>query len=95
MIEFEWNFEKADINKKKHGISFEEAKSVFDDFHSYIFDDELHSLLEYRFIIIGYSRFNKIITVSYTERQNKIRLISARLSTKNERKIYERNNQKY
>ena len=89
MLDFEWNEEKAEKNKKKHAISFEEAKSVFDDVFAYIFDDELHSFEEDRFYIIGYSQSNKLITISYTERNNKIRLISARLSNKHERKNYE------
>lgn len=95
MTEFEWSEEKAKLNIKKHGISFEEAKTVFSDFFACIFDDEFHSIEENRFYIIGYSQTNKLITISYTERNDRIRIISARISTKNERNNYEAAQKKY
>lgn len=88
-LQFEWNNQKASFNVKKHGISFDEAKSVFKDPLAYIFDDEWHSLGEKREIIIGRDRYNRLILVCFTERNHKIRLISARLATPKERKDYE------
>ena len=89
---FEWDKIKSKANLQKHGISFEEAKSVFYNPLSKIFDDEFHSLTEKREIIIGYSDQGKLIIVIFTERkQNMIRIISARYATKNEKKDYEEN----
>lgn len=82
---------KAAINPKKHGVSFEEAKTVFDNPLALIFDDEEHSVDEHPEIIIGHSRNNRLLLVSYTERSNAIRIISARLATKRERENYEQN----
>jgi uncharacterized DUF497 family protein len=90
-MEFEWDETKAAINSKKHGVSFEEAKTVFDNPLALIFDDEEHSVDEYREIIIGHSRNNRLLLVSYTERPNAIRIISARLATRREREDYEQN----
>ena len=90
-MEFEWDETKAAINSKKHGVSFEEAKTVFDNPLALIFDDEEHSIDEHREIIIGHSRNNQLLLVSYTERPNAIRIISARLATRREREDYEQN----
>lgn len=90
-MEFEWDETKAGINQKKHGVSFEEAKTVFDNPLALIFDDEEHSVNERRKIIIGHSRNNRLLLVSYTERTNAIRIISARLATRREREDYEQN----
>ncbi len=86
---FEWDFQKAEINLKKHGISFEEAASVFFDDFSRIKWDPDHSIDEDRFIILGNSNKNKLLTIAFTDRNNKIRIINARKSTNNERKQYE------
>ncbi len=86
---FEWDFQKAEINLKKHGISFEEAASVFFDDFSRIKGDPDHSIDEDRFIILGNSNKNRLLTISFTDRNNKIRIINARKSTNNERKQYE------
>jgi uncharacterized protein len=86
---FEWDDEKADSNLRKHGISFEEAKSVFYDSLSVTIPDILHSAEEYRFIITGYSDEQRQIVVAHTDRNDKIRIISARLATPRERKKYE------
>ncbi|MFH1050786.1 MAG: BrnT family toxin [bacterium] len=91
-IVFEWDMEKAESNLKKHGISFEESKSVFYDNNGYMFADEIHSILEDRFILIGYSQNNRLLFVSFTERNDNIRIISARKATKQERLNYEKNN---
>jgi uncharacterized DUF497 family protein len=88
-LRFEWNEQKARLNVKKHGIKFEEAKAVFRDPLAYIFDDEWHSLGEKREIIIGHDEKNRLLLVCFTERNQIIRIISARLTTKKERQDYE------
>lgn len=89
-IKFEWDENKNRINQKKHGISFEEAASVFYDEFAILFDDPDHSKEEERFLIIGSIRQEKICIVSHCYRENKqtIRLISARQATRKEREIY-------
>lgn len=88
-IPFEWDEEKAEINLKKHKIGFEEAKSVFGDPFSITVDDPDHSIEEQRFIDIGKSASGKLLIVVYTERRNKIRIISCRKATPAERRKYE------
>lgn len=90
MIKFEWNSIKALTNLKKHGVSFEEAQTVFfDDFAIQFFDDEESSSSEARFLMLGMSSETHLLLVCYCERHgNTIRLISARKATKNERKFY-------
>ena len=88
-MEFEWNAEKAEANLKKHEVSFDEAKTVFNDPLFVIFADPDHSVEERRFIIMGESNQNRLLVVSYTERSPKTRLISARKATRAERKKYE------
>lgn len=88
-MQFEWNTEKADANLKKHGISFDEAKTVFADPLFVIFADPDHSFAEKRFVIMGKSKQNRLLVVSYTERPKATRLISAREATRPERKKYE------
>jgi uncharacterized protein len=90
-MEFEWDDTKAAINLRKHGISFEEAKTLFDNPLALIFDDEAHSIDERREIIIGHSQNSRLLLVSFTERSNVIRIISARLATRREREDYEQN----
>lgn len=88
-IIFEWDENKNTINKKKHGISFEEAKEVFGDNNAILFDDPDHSIGEERFMIIGIIRSQKICIVSHCYRDNDvIRIISAREATKNEKNVY-------
>ena len=91
MILFEWNPKKARNNVKKHGISFDEASSVFKDTLSLTIGDPLHSQDEERLVIIGVSRKNRFLTVVHTDRGEKVRIISARKSTKSERRFYENN----
>jgi len=86
---FEWNPEKARANLKNHGVSFEEAKSVFTDPLSLTVPDSLHSSEENRFIITGFSNQQRQLVVVHTDRNDKIRIISARLATPNERRKYE------
>ena len=90
---FEWDKDKAKINLRKHDISFNEAKTVFEDTYSLTLDDPTHSILEDRFLTIGYSSQNRLLLVVHAERQGNIRIISARRVTKHERKIYEQSNQ--
>ncbi len=89
--EFEWDKDKAAINKQKHKVSFEEAATVFADPLASIFDDELHSEEEQREIIIGHSVKRHLLLVSFTERGGKVRIISARRATKKESRDYEEN----
>lgn len=90
-MEFEWDESKATANLTKHSVSFEEAKTVFDNLLAVIFDDEVHSVDERREIIIGHSRNNRLLLISFTERSNVIRIIGARLATRREREDYEQN----
>ncbi|WP_334312262.1 BrnT family toxin [Oscillatoria sp. CS-180] len=66
-MKFEWDQPKAASNLQKHGVSFEEAKTVFDNPLAVIFDDETHSVDEQREIIIGYSRQNRLLLIAFTE----------------------------
>ncbi|MBP5601855.1 MAG: BrnT family toxin [Treponema sp.] len=85
---FEWDSEKDEINKKKHGFSFSEILDVFDDpFFLERYDTEHSSLEEERFIGLGESGGAVIVMTAYTERE-RIRLISARFATESERKLY-------
>ena len=88
---FEWDPPKNRSNIEKHGVSFEEASTVFQDTLSLTIDDPLHSIDEERLILIGMSQKNRILVVVHTERGDNIRIISARKTTKNEREYYESN----
>lgn len=89
---FEWDEAKAVANVEKHGVVFEEAQTVFHDPLAVLFEDEEHSGDERREIIIGHSHRNRLILVSFTERAGSIlRIISARLATRQEREDYEEN----
>ena len=89
-LRFEWDPNKNEINKKKHGLSFEAAKEVFYDEFAILFDDPDHSIEEDRFLIIGSIKSQKICIVShcYRDNENCIRIISARQATKTEQRIY-------
>ena len=91
LMKFEWDNQKAERNKIKHGIGFEEAETVFSDPLAVIFNDEWHSTTEEREIIIGLSNDDRLLLVCFTERTGGIRLISAREVTKKERQDYEEN----
>ena len=86
---FEWHGKKAAANKEKHGVSFEEATTVFTDVLSLTIPDPLHSEEEERFVIIGQSSQQRILVVVHTDCGNRIRIMSARLATTHERKRYE------
>ena len=89
-MKFEWNQDKAKNNLSKHKVSFEEAKTVFDDPFFIDFFDPDHSDEEDMFIIVGQSHQNRLLIVSFTERSNTIRLISAREVTPIEKDDYEK-----
>ena len=89
---FEWDKQKAATNLRKHGISFDEARTVFSDPLARIFDDPDHSTVEPREIIIGHSLARQMLIVSFTVRRAAIRIISIRPVTKRERQDYEENN---
>ena len=88
-MEFDWDPKKADRNQKDHTVSFEEAKTVFGDPLSITYPDPDHSFDEYRFITIGTSESGKLLLISHTDREERIRLISARETTPRERRFYE------
>jgi uncharacterized DUF497 family protein len=89
MIKFEWDTAKAASNVRKHGVSFDEAGSVFLDQLAVTGPDPDHSVGESRYITFGISRLGRLLAVSHTYRPGAIRIISARRVTRAERKIYE------
>lgn len=86
---FEWNRTKATRNFQKHGVSFEEAATVFGDPLSLTIVDALHSAGEERFITMGQSQTGKLLVVVHAERTDAIRIIGARPATPKERRTYE------
>jgi uncharacterized protein len=88
-IAFEWDGRKDSANRRKHGVGFEEATTVFDDTLSMTIPDPDHAGDEDRFLIIGLSSQRNLLVVVHTIRGERIRLISARLATKHERRNYE------
>lgn len=87
---FEWDENKNHINQHKHGISFEEAQTVFEDTYAILFDDPDHSDYEERFLLIGMSNAKGICIISHCYRgaDETIRIISARKATKTEQSVY-------
>lgn len=85
--DFEWDEEKERVNIKKHGIDFDTASLVFEDYDSIVWRDESHSGDEERYNILGMVK--DVLFVVYTERRERIRIISARLATKAERRYYD------
>lgn len=88
-MEFEWDPRKAQTNQQKHGVSFAEAATVFGDDFAITVPDPDHSETEDRFITIGWSNRRRLLMVAHTERNDRIRMISARELTQIERKQYE------
>lgn len=88
-MRFTWEARKAAANLRKHGVSFEEASTVFRDTLSATGLDPDHSIGEHRFVTFGISKQGRLLVVSHTEEDDTIRIISARLATRQERKIYE------
>jgi len=88
-LRFEWDLAKAAENLAKHGVSFEEASTVFRDTLSATGTDPDHSVGEERYVIFGVSTSGRLLVVAHTEQGDTIRIISARAATSGERKIYE------
>ena len=86
---FAWDAEKARRNVDKHGVSFEEAATAFSDPLSRTISDPGHSDSEDRFILMGLSRQSRLVVVAYTERGDRLRIITARLASRRERRQYE------
>jgi len=86
---FEWDERKAKQNLSKHGISFDEASTVFGDTLSITIEDPVHSTREHRLVTLGHSAKQRLLVVVHTDRSNRVRLISARIATRHERRKYE------
>ncbi len=91
-LTYEWDETKAKENLKRHRISFEEAKSVYNDPHLWTFPDPDHSDIEQRYINIGYSSRGRVLVVTHTERGDNIRIISCRKATASEVRDHEEAN---
>ena len=90
-LKFEWDRRKSTFNLSKHGVSFQEALTVFGDPLARIFDDEEHSIEEQREIIIGHSTKQRLLVVCFTAQGESVRIFSARKATRKERSEYEEN----
>jgi uncharacterized DUF497 family protein len=88
-VEYEWDPKKDRINREKHDVSFAEAATVFLDSHHITVLDEDHSIEEFRFRTIGHTASNRLVTVAHTDREDRIRIITAREATARERQQYE------
>ena len=88
-MKFEWDPHKAASNRLKHGVSFQEAASVLGDPLSITYHDPDHSTTEHRFITVGMSQSGQVLMIAHTDRGDNIRIISARRTTRQERKHYE------
>jgi uncharacterized DUF497 family protein len=89
VLEFEWDRKKASANISKHGVSFEEARTAFADPLSLTILDPEHSYREFRYFLLGMAVSGRLLVVSHTYRNQRVRIISARLATVKERKNYE------
>ena len=88
-MKFEWDSRKAEFNLRKHGVSFDEAASIFLDNLALSGSDPDHSVGESRYITFGMSRLGRLLSVSHTYRPGSIRIIMARRMTRDERKTYD------
>lgn len=88
-MQFQFDPNKASSNFQKHGVSFEEAVTVFGDPLAVTIDDPDHSVGEFRYVTIGLSHLQRLLVVVHTAREEQVRLISARLATRSEKKRYE------
>ena len=88
---FEWDPDKANLNVEKHGVTFDEACTAFEDGLSLTIADPLHSEDEDRYVLIGYSHRNRLLVIVHTDRGDRVRLISARVATRKERRHHEEN----
>lgn len=89
-LAFEWDESKAAMNRRKHGVTFEEASTVFADPLSVTIYDPVHSDGEDRYIVLGESQRRRLLVVVFTDRGDRIRIISARVASRRERKDYEK-----
>ena len=89
-LEFEWDSKKDANNLRKHGVSFEEAASVFNDMLAAVYEDPDHSVREQRYLTIGTSNRGRLLHIAYADRGERIRIINARRLTKTERDLYEK-----
>lgn len=87
--EFEWDSEKAESNARKHGVTFDEASTVFGDPLSLLRHDPDHSAAEQRYLLLGMSNRRRLLVVAFAERPPRTRLISARRASRPERRSYE------
>ena len=87
---FEWDERKAKVNRHKHGVTLEEASTAFADPLSVTIYDPVHSDDEDRYIVLGESQRRRLLVVVFTDRGDRIRIISARVATRRERKDYEK-----
>jgi uncharacterized DUF497 family protein len=90
MIKFKWDALKNKLNRKKHGVWFEEAEQVFDDSNAILYFDKDHSIAEDRFILLGLSATQLLVVIHCEVESGVIRIISARKATKNEKVAYEK-----
>lgn len=89
-MQFDWDPTKAERNHQKHGVEFKEAITAFNDPHAMIMEDPAHSQHEERFLVLGLSERYRVLVVVFVERvQDRLRIISARLATAHERRLYE------
>jgi uncharacterized DUF497 family protein len=88
-MDFEWDEAKARTNQRKHGVSFLEATEVFSDEHSSCVHDPDHSHDEERYLLFGVSLKGNYLVISFTEKSEAVRIISARQMTRQERNAYE------
>jgi uncharacterized protein len=88
-VEFAWDPDKAAANFRKHGVSFEDASSVFRNALAKVLPDPTHSEQEHRSLILGHSAGGRLLLVVFTESDDKIRIISARDASARERREYE------
>jgi uncharacterized DUF497 family protein len=89
-LRFEWDPSKAASNLRKHGVSFEEAASVFSDVLARVYEDPDHSAREERYLTIGTSKQGRLLHISFADRGERIRIINARKVTRKEREFYEK-----
>jgi uncharacterized protein len=87
---FEWDWKKAEANARKHGVTFEEATTVFGDSLGLLMPDPDQSLDEERYLVLGISNRRRLLVVAFAERPPNTRLISARPATPRERRLYEK-----
>ena len=90
-MDFEWDRRKAEGNRRKHGVTFAEAMTVFDDRYAQTIDDPDHSDEELRWLTLGRSRLGRILIVAHTYRGDRTRIINARKATPTEQRTYEEN----